>query len=339
MAGQAVGAGLRVVSVSVLGRPAKRLKANGKRLDLLATVIDELAGQGWGAEWGRLDAVLWPGGFLYLDEPLAALEGSERTAALQDGPLGPACLDAAFRLNACCGGALLAMGLRGPKSERFGGEQLMAAWSADGVVGSAAKVFPSHGDAEGKRPLLVHLKEPGDPQRSVRLACGAAAALCVCYDAFAFAEARLGPTGKRSALNWVSDGHEPRRPKLHEQREAVDCYVAAVERKRPALVLAAVHHFELPGRETYWQRHGIATASAALGGALVVGAAHFEDELPDEDRPGHGVLASVGVPRRHLSMGLHRPARRLEAVRSRRIEIGGKTRLAALVRLFESPAT
>jgi len=58
-----------------------------------------------------------------------------------------------------------------------------------------------------------------------------------------------------------------------------------------------------------WQRHGIATASAALGGGLVAAGAHFES-LPR--RAEVQTLCSMDVPREHLQAGHARGARQRE---------------------------
>jgi hypothetical protein len=57
----------------------------------------------------------------------------------------------------------------------------------------------------------------------------------------------------------------------------------------PSVAIAAIHSFNRPGLDGFWQRHGIATASAALEGGLALGAAHFRDSLP---QPSHSTLAS-----------------------------------------------
>jgi len=106
--------------------------------------------------------------------------------------------------------------------------------------------------------------------------------------------------------------------------------------QRVDVVLAAVHRFQQPGRDIFWQRHGLATASAALGGGLAVGAAFFTDRLPDGRDRWSSPLAACGVPREHLSQGLHRPARRFEPIAALTIngQRNGKPR--ALVRLFDA---
>jgi hypothetical protein len=51
--------------------------------------------------------------------------------------------------------------------------------------------------------------------------------------------------------------------------------------RRPSVAIAAIHAFDRPGLDGFWQRHGIATASAVLNGGLALGAAHFRDCLPE----------------------------------------------------------
>jgi hypothetical protein len=100
-----------------------------------------------------------------------------------------------------------------------------------------------------------------------------------------------------------------------------------------------VHRFQQPGRDIFWQRHGLATASAALGGGLAVGAAFFTDRLPDERARWSSPLAACGVPREHLSQGLYRPARRFEPIAALTINGRRKGRPHALVRLFDRAAS
>jgi len=104
----------------------------------------------------------------------------------------------------------------------------------------------------------------------------------------------------------------------------------------PDVALTAVHRFQQPGRDIFWQRHGLATASAALGGGLAVGAAFFTDRLPDGRDRWSSPLAACGVPREHLSQGLHRPARRFEPIAALTINRRQKGKLLALVRLFDA---
>jgi hypothetical protein len=104
----------------------------------------------------------------------------------------------------------------------------------------------------------------------------------------------------------------------------------------PDVVLTAVHRFQQPGRDIFWQRHGLATASAALDGGLAVGAAFFTDRLPDGQNCWSSPLAACGVPREHLEQGLHRLARRFEPIAVLTINGRRNGKPRALIRLFDA---
>jgi hypothetical protein len=104
------------------------------------------------------------------------------------------------------------------------------------------------------------------------------------------------------------------------------------ERQRPAHAVCAIHNFDRPGLDGYWQRHGIAAASAALNGGLVVGAAHFESGLPlPTDR---SPLAAAGLKPSYLRLGQRRPLIGLAPSQAMVVKAGP---LSSLVRLFEAP--
>jgi hypothetical protein len=104
--------------------------------------------------------------------------------------------------------------------------------------------------------------------------------------------------------------------------------------QRVDVVLTAIHRFQQPGRDIFWQRHGLATASAALNGGLAVGAAFFTNRLPDGQNRWSSPLAACGVPREHLSQGLFRRARRFEPIAALTINGRRNGKSRALVRLF-----
>jgi hypothetical protein len=106
--------------------------------------------------------------------------------------------------------------------------------------------------------------------------------------------------------------------------------------QRVDVALTAVHRFQQPGRDIFWQRHGLATASAALDGGLAVGAAFFTNRLPDGRSRWSSPLAACGVPREHLEHGLHRPARRFEPAAMLTIHGRRNGKPRALVRLFDA---
>jgi hypothetical protein len=66
------------------------------------------------------------------------------------------------------------------------------------------------------------------------------------------------------------------------------------------VALSAIHGFS-GSKTVFWQRHGIAASSAALGEGFSLGAAHFFGGLPrSSDR---SVLAAKRVPDAHLQEG------------------------------------
>jgi hypothetical protein len=89
--------------------------------------------------------------------------------------------------------------------------------------------------------------------------------------------------------------------------------------------ITAIHYFQRPGLDLFWQRHGIATCSAALGGGTAVGAAFFGEKLP---LPDSSSLVSFGVPASHIKEGKHRQAHRLSPENFFNVD-------GALVRLFD----
>ena len=323
----------RVVSVNVKGQPARQTSADWGRRDLLTAVVDGIEGLGW----RDVDIVLFPAGYFRLKLALGTLDAAERAETLDRSEIGPPCRRAAERLAIGCG-AILVVGVdTEPYEPGFSGDQMMVAWTGDGVVATARKVFPSDADTNGERrdPLLLHAEDYEDAARRLRLKCGSGL-LAVCYDAFIFAELALGPTAKRGAMRyaWDIDDDWIRLKQSGRQRLLSD-FKRKVLTKTPRVLLVGIHGFKRPGREVYWQRHGIATASAALGGALTVGAAHFR-KLPDPENPTSGVLGAVGVERGHLDLGLHRKAQRLAPIASATVRVRGQPRLAAVLRLFEA---
>jgi hypothetical protein len=324
---------LRIASAHVLGRPPKRLDRNAERARLLACIVETICRA---PEWAPLDALLLPAGFFRLDAQLGAHDADRRAELLLVSEVGGACLAAATRLGGGTGG-LLVVGADTLPYAGFSGDQFMAAWSSAGVVGSARKLFPSHGDTWPKKglPYLLYDRDADDAARLIRLPSGGQALLCLCYDAFAFSELARGPTGSRAAMRYVGDLHGHRELSAAERTVMLERFDRLVRREAPEAALIAVHGFEQPGGETRWQRHGIASASAGLGGGLAVGAAHYRHWLPDRDVLDHATLASVAVPKAHLREGLYRKARKATASHALVVKIKGEPLLRAVVRLFE----
>lgn len=323
---------LRVAAVCVLGRPVSTPKQNQARGQLLAQIVTGIQERGWGG----LDALVLPGGFYRLPRPVGHLAGPKRLASLT----GQTCLVAARRqlgrLQDASPGCLLVTGLlANPSDTRQRQEQLSVALSAERVVGLARKLFPTAAEGEGRRQTVPCAEDYSSTDRLVTLPSGAKAILSACYDLFGMTEIPGEASSRYHAIRALRSGQKILR--MGDQgfkqlrRQCLVDWSNLLAREKPDLAMATIHGFERPGLDGFWQRHGIAAASAARQGRFVVGAAHFEDWLP---APGQSTLASIGVPRRHLTAGTARNAHRLAPKDTILIEKDGEP--LALVRLFEA---
>jgi hypothetical protein len=171
----------------------------------------------------------------------------------------------------------------------------------------------------------------------VTLVNGSRALLCACYDVFGVAEALIGPTARIRYIRYLApDQLDDGAGFVAVRRRLVAKWRQLLADQRVDVVLTAIHRFQQPGRDIFWQRHGLAIASGALGAGLAVGAAFFSDRLPDDGSCWSSPLASCGVPREHLSQGLHRPARRFEPIAALTINGRRNEKPRALVRLFNA---
>lgn len=321
-----------IAAAAVRGVPASDVSRTPRRLALLEAIINATIALN---PTFASQALLLPAGFLRVNLRLGRLSGTGRARALDRSPLGRPLCSLARKLHRG-GGGLLIVGVDTDFYDGFGGDHLVVAWSPDGVVGSARKVFPSVADTDGERrlPYLVFEHDADDPARVITLSDGAQALLAVCYDAFGFSDCSGGPTGKRHALQYLADPEVGWRWSTAAERHAIAERRAAQLTGGQYLGLVAVHGFEKPGREVYWQRHGIAAASAALDGRIVVGAAHFKRALPLLCAGTSGALAAVGVDHGHLTAGLGRKAHVLTAKAAVAVSEPGRKKPTALVRIF-----
>jgi hypothetical protein len=323
----------------VRGRKPTRPEQNSRVIRLLDTVVAAVATR---ADWHPVDAVLFPGGFFRSPSYVGDRCHRDRVHVLGSTDFGRACVAAARRLAAVSPGVLIVTGVdSGPHRPNDHGDQMCVAFSAGGVAGIGRKVFPADGDTNGagRAPLVCYADDYSSRDRVVALANGCRALLCACYDVFGVAEAVIGPTPRvryiRSlAPNQRYDGTGAGLTAL--RRQLVAEWRTLLTEQRVEVALVAVHRLQQPGRDIFWQRHGLATASAALGGGLAVGAAFFTDRLPDGQDRWSSPLAACGVPAAHLKQGLHRPARRCEPVAALTINRRRNGEPRALVRLFDA---
>lgn len=324
----------KIVSVCPLGRPAGRTGQNDARFELLYAVIRHVTDR----QWTDLDAVLFPAGFFRGRDWYAPLWFEERCDQLLSGEIGQVCQRAARRLARASPGCLLVVGVDTNKPTwEWRGDQLVAAFAGEDVVGLARKLFPVDADTneDGRAPYLLAAHDFNDPKRFVRLPSGAMAALSTCYDAFVFAELALGPTGKRAAMRYVLTRDGPDDLTVEGRNRLLGQLTEQLAQHAPQAHLISIHNFERPGAEIYWQRHGIATACAALDGGFAVGAGHFAERLPAQLE--RAPLASAKIHRSHLFLSHNRRERKHPPTAGFVVTLTGCPRAQALVRLFQIP--
>lgn len=294
-----------VVSVAVLGHSARPPPIARRRGPLLLRIVEGLVDR---RDWHSVDAMLLPGGFFRLRKAIGALGAGDRRSALLATKAAGLCAEASRLLDAQHPGAVLIIGVDAdPVSRKIGGDQLVTAWRGGDLVGLARKTFPSHGDAHGKQPPYpIFDLDFASPARIFALRGGQRVLLLGCYDAFGTRSVVHSRFADLVAMRLARDRHGGwHEPSLALRHAFLVRWRALIRAHPPDLALCAIHGFKRPGMDGYWQRHGIAGASAALGGIPVIGASHFNKALPRAaDR---SVLAAAGVPLSHLDLGPHRP--------------------------------
>jgi hypothetical protein len=255
------------------------------------------------SNWGSVDALLLPGGYFRLEQSIGFLNSEERDHVLTTSFIGQTCRHVSRNLSRTFPWIALVVGVDcEPSSDEFHGDQLTAAWRSGKLIGLGLKVFPSVADADGKKstPMRCYAIDYDNPGRVITLKSGNRALLCSCYDAFGVRAKAGGSKDILRAIRYLTDTNgQVVDPPSHQRRRALlRRWSNFIEASDVNAALAAIHNFEQPGRDLYWQRHGIASASAALGGGLVVGAAHYMEALPSD--PRRSPLAARAVPQSHI---------------------------------------
>ena len=208
-------------------------------------------------------------------------------------------------------------------------DQFCVGWKSSGIEGLARKIFPT--DAESKAGLICQSEDFDSPLRVVRLRSGDTAILGACYDMFGLSETPISPGRRTACIRRIRNQettYHLGEPGFRDIRTGcIQRWDLLLRTMRPTLGVTAIHDFRRPGLDGFWQRHGIATASALLNGGLAIGAAHFRESLPS---PGACSFASCRVPMAHLGAAGKRKAHRLTPVDA---FVEGNE---ALVRLFKA---
>lgn len=324
----------RIVALCVRGDTAKHIRDNIGRIALFNDIARALSE----ADWHPIEAVLFPGGFFRMSKAFGASSFEQRHEAVRNEPFAIAVSAAVGRLKVRSPGIHIVTGvLATPSDPTERTEQACLALGANGLVSVARKIFPTSADTKGKRFVSPFADDYTSPHRLLPLANGSLAALGACYDLFGVADLEGGSGGRRTAIRRIltregrvvvgDDGFTAYR------RSRIDAFFDLLRERNPDVALAAVHRFQAPGQDGYWQRHGIARASASLGGGLVVGAAHFLDRLPAANA---STLAAHGVEHEHILAGTRRLALRLAPVAAMAIKTASGE---GILRLFTPPPT
>ncbi len=325
----------RIVTVCVLGDRAQRSTINQRRYQLMKLVINAIIRR---KEWHPIDAVVFPGGHFFSTTYVGHQSFHERKLTIDRSRTGEVCRKVAGQLDKVSPGALLVTGIdsvgHGPQDW---GDQLCVAFNGGGVAGIGRKVFPTNNESNGSiRPIICYADDYDSAHRIVTLPNGSKALLASCYDAFGLAEPIAGPTARTRYIRNINDGEKTvsygDRRFVKLRRNCLDRWATLVKANRIDIALTTIHHFGEPGSDLFWQRHGLATASAAMGGGLAIGATHFWDELPDHKHLGQSPLAAFNVKKIHLKKGLHRKPERLSCVDS--LSIKHNKTGSAIIRLY-----
>jgi hypothetical protein len=297
-----------VVTVAIKGSDRSPPPKKRQRLTLLQAVASALVAR---EGWPEVHAIVLPGGFFRLKRPIGLTTLSRRLARFARTGLASDMLAIVQALQERWPGVALIIGIdSAPLSKTLGGDQLIAVWQNGALAALTAKAFPVDGDTNGEvPPYIVSPDDADDPARIVTLSNGARALILSCYDAFAV----RGLYGRRhvdlGAIRFLISSDDKVIRATPGQRHAhLRRWLAFLDAHPPDLALIAIHRFRQPGQDGYWQRHGVAGASAALGGAPVIGAAHFRRALPSSIAASP--LAAIGVPLAHLDAGARRTAHR-----------------------------
>ena len=234
-----------------------------------------------------------------------------------------------------------------PKNTKIYGDQLCVAWSSKGIVGIGRKVFPvqpklgknfkdfdeNYQDVDAPY-YVTYARDFYDPKRVVRLESGRNALLCACYDIFGCSE-RYNPREDRtSQIEWLDDG-TGKVIHVRSERDIIRKYVSKfnelIEKVDTALV--SIHGFNSATGANYTERHGIAATSAALGGGMVIGSAHFKECLPSDENKA--TLASYNISKRYLNMKNKNKRKLKKLIPKRSLWIESSEDI--LIRLFECP--
>ncbi|MGH7030592.1 MAG: hypothetical protein ACREEZ_09230, partial [Stellaceae bacterium] len=184
-------------------------------------------------------------------------------------------------------------------------------------------------ESDSESNLLCYDAEFREGRRIVELASGRKAILSACYDMFGVAEYGNINGVRARNIHRIGTYQNPIERRNRGFKDNLTTNLAAFSKLLDGVTvgIAAIHSFNNHSTG-FWQRHGIASCSAALNSGFAVGAAHFS-QLPQSRDVS--TLAAAQVPTEHLMQGHHRLAN--SWMPDDHFEAGAPP-LATLVRLF-----
>ena len=223
------------------------------------------------------------------------------------------------------------------------GDELCVAFDISGVIGVGRKVFPVTywskqfipyvADPEEsylyeinnnkhylqKHTFVSYYNDFDDEKRIIEVK-GRKVLLCACYDMFGVMlefeeDFKQSASSRRSAIGAIFKENklylrDDKGRYFNELKDkALNRWKALLHTHKPTIAVSTIHSFNYANDPNFWMRHGIATASAALGAiantpCLAIGASHFVWELPSENSSN---LCSFNIPKKHIGKGQNRP--------------------------------
>lgn len=273
----------RIVAVCIKGEPIKDYKSNKKREKILEDVIKNVKNK-----WKRIDAIIFPGGFFFLNKNIGKLPYKKRVKELNKTTFHKACIKMCRKLP---GGSLIIAGVDYGKYFTKNSDQFCVAWDRNGIKGIGRKIFPTK--KEGLNDYLCYEDDYKTKNRIVKLKSGENAILCACYDMFGCSENYNNYEKRTKCIKHIFPfSKKDDFKKL--RKKCVQDFIKLLKSENVTIGIVAIHND--PTR--YWQCHGIDTCSAALNG-IAIGASHFKDNLPTDDKI---TLASYKKPKKILKL-------------------------------------
>lgn len=298
-----------IASLNFLGDYATHTQDNQTRLALLDCAIDNLLQDD---DISELDVLLLPGGSFYVDQHLGKIRAANRDMFVHTSAVCSEILEKTERLNKKFDGVHLVFGIDS-RTDEFGIEQLTLAFNKEGLRGWSRKLFPTVEESAPSHgfPSITYFQDVYDPMRFISLCNGKRAILNTGYDVFTLSDVKTNNRSRLRGLRFLDAGsqtdNDERALAARQNKSELFCeWEQKLYDEAPDVSLTAIHNFDRPERSVFYQRHAIASASAALEGGLSVASSHYRNALPKNPRAL--TLASNKVPFDHLSQGSQRKA-------------------------------